>query len=96
MLKVKTLRQCVGCCVLYLNDSVHLRLAVVLHVLQAGASLAGRGDRVTPPAAPRHRQVTVVCQLGDAFTDTWTQKNIKTQGQRKSESAAFLFSTWRR
>lgn len=47
----------------YLNHGVHLGLGVVL--VQAGASLAGRGDSVSPPTAPRHGQLTVVGPLRD-------------------------------
>lgn len=66
----------------HLNPGVHLRLVVVLHVLQAGASLAGRGDCVTPPTAPGHGQVAVVRQLSDALT-AQPERNIEHGNREK-------------
>lgn len=60
-----------------LNQTVHLSVAVVLHGLRAGATLAGGGDGVTPPAAPGHGQVTVVRQLRDPLA-AQPQRNMKT------------------
>lgn len=74
----------INSCLSDLNRAVHLRLGVMLHVLQAGAPLAGGGDRVIPPAAPRHGQVTVVRQLGDAFAAR-SERNTKTREQVKAQ-----------
>lgn len=73
----------------HLKDSRHVSLGVGIHV-QAAASLAGRADRVTPPAVPRRRQVSVVRQLIDLLAAR-SNRNITKREHRNCESAASLF-----